>query len=212
MDHYNLQTFSTKALLSRRQARWAQELAQYDFKIRFRPGTQNGKADALTRRSGDLPEEGDGRARPMQPLIPAEKLQLSAISTRHDQDIRDALATDKLAQEVLQCLKEGTKRHPVVPLGECIISDNLLLVNKLVYVPNKPELHLRILKSCHDHPTAGHPGRAATYKLVSRNYWWPKMRQTVAQFIRNCDTCARIKPARHAPYGLLKTLEVPVRR
>ena len=63
----------TKALLSRRQARWAQELAQYDFKIMFRPGTQNGKADALTRRSGDLPKEEDGRVRPTQPLIPAEK-------------------------------------------------------------------------------------------------------------------------------------------
>ena len=47
-DHYNLQTFSTKALLSRRQARWAQELAQYDFKIVSRPGTQNGKANVLT--------------------------------------------------------------------------------------------------------------------------------------------------------------------
>ena len=38
------------------------------------------------------------------------------------------------------------------------------------------------------------------------------MRQTVAQFMRNCDTCTRIKPACHAPYGLLKTLEVPVRQ
>ena len=47
-DHHNLQTFLTKALLSHRQARWAQELAQYDFKILFRAGTQNGKADALT--------------------------------------------------------------------------------------------------------------------------------------------------------------------
>lgn len=36
------------------------------------------------------------------------------------------------------------------------------------------------------------------------------MHQTIAQFIRNYDTCARIKPARHAPYGLLKPLEVPV--
>ncbi len=35
------------------------------------------------------------------------------------------------------------------------------------------------------------------------------MRHTIAKFIRNCDTCTRIKPARHAPYGLLKTLEVP---
>ena len=37
------------------------------------------------------------------------------------------------------------------------------------------------------------------------------MHQTIAQFIRNYDTYARIKPTRHAPYGLLKTLEVPVR-
>ena len=152
----------------------------------FRPRTQNGKADALTRQSGDLSEEGDGRARPIQPLIPAEKfsnLQLSALSFKHDQDIHEALTTDTLAQEVFQCLKDGTKRHPVVPLGECTISNNLLLINRLVYIPNKPELHLRILTSCYDHPAAGHPGCTATYELVSRNYWWPKMRPTVAQFI-----------------------------
>ena len=113
---------------------------------------------------------------------------------------------------MFQCLKNGTKRHPVVPLGECTISDKLLLINKLVYVPNKAELHLRILKSCHDYPAAGHPGHTTTYELVFRNYWRPKMRRTVAWFIRNCDTCTRIKPAHHAPYGLLKTLEVPVKR
>ena len=99
----------------------------------FRPGTQNGKADALTRRSGDLPEEGDGRARPTQPLISAEKfsnLQLLALSVKHNQDIREALTTDTLAQEVFQCLKNSTKRHPVVPLSECTISNNLLLINK----------------------------------------------------------------------------------
>lgn len=40
-----------------------------------------------------------------------------------------------------------------------------------------------------------------------------KMRQTIAQkFIRKCDTCARIKSAGHPPYGLLKTLEDPVRQ
>jgi len=48
-DYYNLQTFTTKALLSRRQARWAQEIAQYDFKIVFHTGKDNGKANALTR-------------------------------------------------------------------------------------------------------------------------------------------------------------------
>ena len=79
-------------------------------------------------------------------------------------------------------------------------------------MPDIPEIQTKILQISHDHPPAGHPGRAATYELISRNYWWPDMRKTIARYIRNCDTCRRIKPARHAPYGLLKPLEIPIRR
>jgi len=81
-----------------------------------------------------------------------------------------------------------------------------------VYVPDSPDFYLRILKNCHDHSAARHPGRTATYELVSRDYWWPKMCRTIAQYVRNCDTCARIKPACHAPHGLLKPLQVPFRK
>jgi len=49
-DHKNLEYFATTKVLNRRQARWAQELAGYDFKIVYRPGTENGKSDALSRR------------------------------------------------------------------------------------------------------------------------------------------------------------------
>ena len=48
-DHQNLELFQTTKVLNWRQARWAQELAGYDFKIFFRPGRQNGKADYLSR-------------------------------------------------------------------------------------------------------------------------------------------------------------------
>ncbi len=48
-DHHNLQNLGTKALLNRRQARWAGLMAKFEFKIVFRPGKANGKADALTR-------------------------------------------------------------------------------------------------------------------------------------------------------------------
>ena len=57
----------------------------------------------------------------------------------------------------------------------------------------------------------GHPGRVATYELVTRDYWWPKMRHTIAQYIWNCEIRTQIKYAWHAPYGLLKPLEVPIR-
>jgi len=124
----------------------------------------------------------------------------------------DALEHDKLGQEILQALQDGIKLHKTIPLGECQYENGLLLVNKLVYVPDSPDLYLRILKNCHDHPAAGYPGCAATYELVSQDYWWPKMRRTIVQYVQNCDTYARIKPARHAPYGLLKPLQVPFRK
>jgi hypothetical protein len=59
-DHNNLELFATTKILNRRQARWAQELAGYDFKIYFRPGKQNAKADYLSRRPEHRPmKEGD---------------------------------------------------------------------------------------------------------------------------------------------------------
>ena len=38
------------------------------------------------------------------------------------------------------------------------------------------------------------------------------MRHTIARYIRNCKTCTLIKPGQHAPYRLLKPLEVSIRR
>jgi hypothetical protein len=60
-DHKNLEYFTTTKLLNRRQARWSEFLSRFNFKIVYRPGKQGGKPDALTRRSEDLPKEGDER-------------------------------------------------------------------------------------------------------------------------------------------------------
>jgi len=56
-----LEYFTTTKLLNRRQARWAQFLSQFNFKIVYRLGKAGAKPDSLTRRSGDLPKEGDKR-------------------------------------------------------------------------------------------------------------------------------------------------------
>ncbi len=58
-DHKNLEYFMSTKQLSRRQARWSEFLSRFDYQITYRPGKAGGKPDALTRRSGDLPKEGD---------------------------------------------------------------------------------------------------------------------------------------------------------
>ncbi|EFQ94190.1 hypothetical protein PTT_08209, partial [Pyrenophora teres f. teres 0-1] len=55
-DHRGLEYFRSKRHLNRRQARWAEFLEEFDFKVKYRPGKQGTKPDSLTRRTGDLPE------------------------------------------------------------------------------------------------------------------------------------------------------------
>ena len=59
-DHRNLEWFKETKKYTRRQVRWAQLLAGYDFVIVFRPGVKGGKPDALTRRPDYRLLGGDG--------------------------------------------------------------------------------------------------------------------------------------------------------
>ena len=52
-DHKSLMHFQTQPMLSGRQTRWLETLADYDYVIEYIKGEENGAADALSRR-GDL--------------------------------------------------------------------------------------------------------------------------------------------------------------
>jgi len=79
----------------------------------------------------------------------------------------------------------------------------------LIWISDNDTLRLRILRDYHDAQAVGHPGRARTLELVSRNFYWPGQQKYVHRYVDHCDTCHRIKPIRHAPFGLLKPLELP---
>ncbi|ODM14395.1 hypothetical protein SI65_10230 [Aspergillus cristatus] len=77
-DHRNLEYFMTTKLLNRRQACWSEFLSHFNFKIVYRPGKQGAKPDALTRRSEDLPKEGDERLlHQSQTVLKKENLELA---------------------------------------------------------------------------------------------------------------------------------------
>jgi len=71
--------------------------------------------------------------------------------------------------------------------------DDLVLHDRLVYIPDEGNIKLEILKSCHDLKISGHLGQAKTLKIMSRNYFWPRMHQYINKYIQTCDTCARNK-------------------
>jgi hypothetical protein len=200
-DHRNLLHFSSTTKLTRRLAGWSSFFADYNFRIVYRPGTQNGKADSLSRRAdfaASSEEESSSASVLPSDVFVGFQAQLTTPETPLIADIRTQTASDSFAQDRIQHLQN----HPGFTF-----SDNLLRYLGRVYVPDG--LRQDIISLRHDSKVAGHFGLAKTIKLLARDFWWPKMLTDVRRFIKTCDTCGRIKTPRHAPYGLLQPLPVP---
>jgi len=56
-DHKNLEYFMKPRMLNERQVRWSLVLGRYSMEILYRPGKQNIRADALSRREQDMPTD-----------------------------------------------------------------------------------------------------------------------------------------------------------
>jgi hypothetical protein len=188
-DHKNLLWFTETKLYNRRQARWAEKLAQFDFLIIFRPGKQGGKPDALSRRPDYTAGLDDKEERTMtflkpeqidtslidgDPTLPAYSLNLGAVRELFGTDdervrtIINALPTDPEVGPYLHYL-----RSPDVPRPDDVAEylrpfsldedKDLLLRDGLVYVPALDALKAEILK------TATIPQQPDT--SVSRRPW-----------------------------------------
>lgn len=75
-DHQALVYFSSKKILSTRQVRWADFLANFDITFQYRPGKDNVAADALSRKTADLPTvKAREREERNMALIPPERIE-----------------------------------------------------------------------------------------------------------------------------------------
>ena len=66
-----------------------------------------------------------------------------------------------------------------------------------------------VLKSYHDSVAGGlHLGLDRTYRAIQLKYYWPKMYQTISDYIKTCDTCQRIKKSTHPNHAPLGTMPI----
>jgi hypothetical protein len=80
--------------------------------------------------------------------------------------------------------------------------------NGKVVVPEDSELRTRVIREMHDIPMAGHRGVRKTQELVGRQFWWPTLRQDVAEYVSTCDLCQRMKSCNQKKAGLLQPLAI----
>jgi hypothetical protein len=306
-DHQALQTFMTTKRLNRRQARWAEFLSEFNFRVKYRPGKQGTKPDSLTRRSQDLPSQADDdrRQHQMQTILkpdqvdpearvailkfnqdgnmrhaiylaschartvnhtPIEAARIMYLMSEEDNvsqpmalaalalhalptddeapsapddappsvpvaedlptqdDLMDLIRTyghqDPTLQAIMKAKKDGARRLPGslvhgkqlrLELGDCTLVDGALYVRGKVYVPDFEDLRVKVIDLTHRSLCGGHGGKHESYSKISRWYYWPNMTQDIAQYVRACTTCRRIKPYREGKQGLLHPLPIPDR-
>ena len=82
--------------------------------------------------------------------------------------------------------------------------------NKMAQLIVPEILRKEILYLGHDIPTSGHLATERMVERLKRNFYWPKMTESVARYVQQCDKCtARKTPkgTKHAPLGVHLTGE-----
>lgn len=223
---------------TRRQARWAEFLAGYNFQVTYRPGKQNDKADALTRRLGDRPEgdeQDDRQQYQLQTLLPASRIHpdvgpisLAPIHAQKEDPVRiprpgplNPRAEDLTILEQIR-ISQGTDTLCIETLAKLRNQDRTSQDVALIYCEevdglmqykNKiwilEDIRVPLLQEVHDKPATGHPGIGKMLRILKDRYYWPRMDRTVQRYVQNCHICRCSKPSRETYNGLLQPLPIP---
>ena len=200
----------TKPHLSKREARWVECLADYDFTVYHHPGRVN-IADALSRRS-DL-SQTESNPCDTSVALSCNALEYSLdLNTDLAQAVKDGYTDDRELRAVIDRLQNT----PSDNFHDRYYYDDESGLLYLIASPSnrlcipQGDLRLELLQEYHDCITAAHPGRDRTYFRLSRFFYWPRMGIDVKRFVKSCDRCQRAK-AGHVKSGLLQPLSVPTR-
>ena len=208
-DHESLQFFQSQKHLEGKLARFADFFAEFDFEIQYRPGRQNGVADALSRRPVAA-EETSATATAAPVTVTPRSTQGWLELLRRDRDFANIIATlEKTIEHPSPALQRAAERY-VLRNGELIFKDGGRRCVPFGVGDNRPRRDL--LADHHDAPLAGHKGETYTLELLQRRFYWPRMRRDVVRYVRSCEVCLASKAWSGKTPGLLQPIEVPTQR
>ena len=100
------------------------------------------------------------------------------------------LAREDPVHVVMNQLREGERISKITSLSDCSVQDKKLYFQGRLWIPDDQDLRDRCLSDIHRQPMSGHPGRARSYELAQREFYWPKMLESVRKFVKACSICA----------------------
>ncbi|SGY57170.1 BQ5605_C006g04232 [Microbotryum silenes-dioicae] len=186
-DHESLKYLKTQENLSKRQARWVERLADYDFDITYIPGGENTVADTMSRYSFPQGEPDSVQA-----------VSEMDIDTQLRGRLVEGYDSDPFCQQVKRNLDSS-------PGFSCV--DGVLYFEGRMVVPAVPQLREDILHDAHN--ALGHFSPCKTFHQMSRTFFWPRLQTSCNAYVSTCDVCQRTKATTTGALGVLHALAVP---
>ena len=187
--------------------RWRLRLAEFNFKVVYKRGSENNIADALSRLATD-----GGTISPVDDDIPCflveepskfiedevwEHPRYTVLTSEADHSV-EPISIDEIVREQARdaycCTKRTEMDHEwnspfkEDETGLLVRISNLDGAHQIV-IPKS--MQKRILYANHYPKTAGHPGGRRMFYTMRRYYYWPYMSLDIYNTVKNCEACAK---------------------
>ena len=214
-----------KAKTPARLVRWALQLAEFDFIIKYRKGRNNGNADGLSRNPID-DVNSIQETTEIDDVWCIENLHELVCIVREVEPASVSLATmlqairDNLSkvskQKMMVAQREDPNLHEVIK--KCIDGQppsNMKLINDLLYLVREEEKPLlvipwnlieSVLSLYHDDALSVHLARDRLYEHLKNRFYWYGMYADVSRWTNACLKCQAVKPTRPLSNGLLQPI------
>lgn len=171
------------------QQKWLTKLLGFDYEIKYKKGSENTAADALSR--------VDSKAMSLYAL--------SSVNTDLLNEIQESWLYDQNLTDLITAINAGR-----APEGYSFTDQQLRKRGRLM-VGNKESLRRKLIRLIHASAEGGHSGVAVTIQKMKRLFVWKGLNRDVKEFIRKCDVCQRNKAENVASPGMLQPLPIPNR-
>ena len=105
-------------------------------------------------------------------------------------ELKASYSLDAFVQQLIVVVQAGSP-----PKGFTFQNGLLFYKGRFFIGPSCP-LKLQFLHHVHSSPLASHSGFLKSYQRAKSDFYWQGMKTDLKKFIRDCDTCQRIKSDR----------------
>jgi len=174
--------------------RWYDSLQEYEFEVRYRPGTQMAHVDALSRAPV-------GEERPSLDVLLTERTDVIGVVLSIEERVAMCQSADpEIARRKAELVN--------APESEFVLRDGLLyrnVHNKLLFVMPK-SMRKSLVVTAHD--LSGHPGVDRTVGNIIQDFWFSGMRRYVKLHVHMCFECLLTKNPRGKRPGYLHPIPI----